>query len=63
MIYREKSAHMMSLAEYLTMIILKYDKRCSKGIDALQVFLQDMEFLMVLFNSYIYSLLTVVRLM
>lgn len=25
MIYREKSAHMMSLAEYFTMIILKYD--------------------------------------
>lgn len=35
MIYREKSAHVISLAEYFTMIILKYDM-CSKGIDALQ---------------------------
>lgn len=48
-IQREKCTYDMSLAEYLTMIILKYDKRCSEGIDALQVFLQDMEFLMVLF--------------
>lgn len=62
MIYREKSAHMMSLAEYFTMIILKYDivfkrERCFTSVFTGYGVLDGIILIVI------YSLLTVVRLM